>query len=115
MHHHRIDGGLLKQNDVAGKLSGEFFLAHGMAAVLDDDGFIVVLLHMRQRFRQDTGLILRADIHRQIDHGKVSFTRAGGDLAEGLADCTERGKYRGRKEAVLFLCVVPAQAGTQAS
>jgi hypothetical protein len=84
MHDHGIDRGLLQQDDVAGELLGEIFLAHGMAAVFDDDGFLVVLLHMRQRFGEDAGLILWADI-RQVDHGKFSFARAGKD-AEGLAD-----------------------------
>ena len=62
MHHHRIDRGLLQQHDVAGKGFGGFLGAHGMAAIFDDDGFLVILLHMRQRFRQDAGLIERADI-----------------------------------------------------
>ena len=64
MHHHRIDRGLLQQHDVAGKRLGGFLGAHGMAAIFDDDGFLVILLHMRQRFRQDAGLIERADILR---------------------------------------------------
>ena len=51
-------------HDVARKLPGKAFLAHGVAAILDDDGFLVILLHVRQRFRQDAGLIERADILR---------------------------------------------------
>jgi hypothetical protein len=46
------------------KAFGGFLGAHGMAAIFDDDGFLVILLHMRQRFRQDAGLIERADIRR---------------------------------------------------
>ena len=38
----------------------------------DDDGFVVVLLHVRQRFRQDAGLILWADGDRQIGHGGLA-------------------------------------------
>ena len=60
MHHHRVDGGLLQQNDVAGEFTRGFFLAHGVAAIFDDDGFLVVALHMRQRFGEDSGLLLRA-------------------------------------------------------
>ncbi len=76
MHDHGIDRGLLQENDVAGELLGEGFLAHGVAAIFNDDGFVVVLLHVRQRFGQNAGLILRADIG-QIDHGGFSLTRAG--------------------------------------
>ena len=60
MNDHRIDRGLLQKHDVAGELAGEVFFAHGVAAVFNDDGFLVVLLHMRQRFGQNAGLILRA-------------------------------------------------------
>ena len=61
MHHHRIDRGLLEQHDVAGKLAGDLLRAHGMAAVLDDDGLLVISLHVRQRLGQDARLIERAD------------------------------------------------------
>ena len=56
MHHHRIDGGLLEQHDVAGECLGDIFSAYGMAAIFDDDGFIVIFLHVRQCFRQNAGL-----------------------------------------------------------
>ncbi len=64
MHHHRIDGGLLQQNDVAGEGFREVFGAHGMAAIFDDDGFLVIPLHVRQRLGQDAGLIEWTDIWR---------------------------------------------------
>ena len=64
MHHHRIDGGLLQENDVARERLGEIFRAHGMAAIFDDDGFLVILLHVRQRLGQDAGLVERTDIGR---------------------------------------------------
>src|SRR5229473_3932018 len=35
-----------------------------MAAIFDDDGFLVILLHVRQRLGQDAGLIERTDIWR---------------------------------------------------
>ena len=53
-----------EQHDVAGKGFGSFLGADGVAAIFDDDGFLVILLHMRQRLGQDTGLIERADIRR---------------------------------------------------
>src|SRR3984885_9048905 len=62
MHHHRINGGLFQKNDVAGECFCEVFGAHGMAAIFDDDGFLVIFLHMRQRLGQGTGLIERTDI-----------------------------------------------------
>ena len=37
------------------KRFGDVLLAHGVAAVFDDDGFLVILLHMRQRFGQNMG------------------------------------------------------------
>ncbi len=79
MHHHRIDRGLLQQNDVAGERLGDVLGAHGMAAIFDDDGFLVILLHVRQRLGQDAGLIERTDVWR-VGHeaGLVSRTGWGG-------------------------------------
>jgi hypothetical protein len=69
--------GLLQQHDVAGELLGEIFVAHGVAAVFHDDGFVVVLLHVRQRLRQDAGLILRAvfDAAQMKSHGSAKSLR----------------------------------------
>ncbi len=68
-----------KQNDVARERLGEVFGAHGMAAIFDDDGFLVILLHMRQRLGQDAGLIERTDVWR-VGHeaGLVSQKGWGG-------------------------------------
>ncbi len=68
MHHHGIDRGLLEQHDVAGEIARGLFVAHGVAAIFYDDDFLVVLLHVRQRFRQDAGLRLRVDF-LQVDLG----------------------------------------------
>ncbi len=62
MHDHGVDRGLLQQHDVAGKGLGGLFRAHGVAAIFDDDGFLVIFLHVRQRLGQDAGLVERADI-----------------------------------------------------
>ena len=62
MHHHRIDGGLLQQHDVAGKAARRRLLPHGMAAIFHDDGLVVVLLHMGQRLREDAGGVERSDV-----------------------------------------------------
>src|SRR5207237_8943137 len=42
-------------------------LTHGVTAILDDDGFLVILLHVRQRLGQDAGLIERADFGHEAD------------------------------------------------
>src|SRR4051794_28158902 len=83
MHHHRIDRGLLEQHDVAGKILRGLLVAHGMAAILDDDGFLVILLHVRQRFGQDAGLVERGDFGHEADLaggilGPRSIRLAGG-------------------------------------
>ena len=57
VHHHRIDRGLLQQDDVAGEVARALLLAHGVAAVFDDDNLLVIALHMRQRLRQDARLL----------------------------------------------------------
>ena len=66
VHDHRVDGGLLHQHDVAGEAPGHLLLAHGVAAVFHHDDFLVVALHVGQRFRQDVGDIVRRDGHRGI-------------------------------------------------
>ena len=92
MHHHRIDSSLLQQNDVAGERLGEIFRAHGMAAIFDDDGFLVILLHMRQRLGQDAGLIERTDIWRVGHEAGLTVGRVGRFLAD----------WRARRKAALF-------------
>ena len=57
VHHHRIDGGLLQQHDVAGEIARRLLLAHGVAAVFHDDDFLVVALHVRQRLDEDARLV----------------------------------------------------------
>ena len=58
MHDDRIDRGLLEQHDVAGEFARHMLVAHGVAAIFDDDGFLVVALHIRQGFGQNAGLYL---------------------------------------------------------
>ena len=55
MHHDRIDRRLLQQHDVVGEFAGHIFGAHGVAAVFDDDGLLVIALHVGQRLGQHTG------------------------------------------------------------
>ena len=55
-------------------------VAHGMAAILDDDGFLVIFLHVRQRLGQDAGLVERADLG--VGHEPVS--RADGGCRAGF-------------------------------
>src|SRR6185312_15327955 len=53
-------------------------LAHGVAAVFHDDDLVVVLLHVRQRFRQDARLLLRVG-----GHGLLFTLPAGAALLAG--------------------------------
>ena len=82
MHHHRIDRGLLEQDDVAGEVARRLLLAHGVAAVFHDDDLLVVALHVRQRLGQDAGLRLRVDLgrfaHRFGLVGAGGSSRCGG-------------------------------------
>ena len=48
----RIDRGLLQQHDVAGEFARLILRAHGVAAVFDDDDFLVIALHIGQGFRR---------------------------------------------------------------
>src|SRR5664279_365026 len=61
VHHHGIDRGLFQQHHVAREIAGGFLMPHGMAAIFDDDDFLVIALHMRQRLRQDARLRLWID------------------------------------------------------
>src|SRR5205823_13409344 len=78
LHDHRIDGSLLQQNDVAREGFRNVFGAHGMAAIFDDDGFLVIPLHVRQRLGQDVGLIERTDIGRVGHEAGLVISRCGG-------------------------------------
>jgi hypothetical protein len=82
MDHHRIDRGLFEQHDVARERLGEVFGAHRVAAIFDDNGFFVVLLHMRERLGQDAGLLKRADI-RRVGHREGL---AAGKIGRVLSD-----------------------------
>ena len=58
--------------------------AHGMAAIFDDDGFLVILLHVRQRLGQDAGLVERADVWR-VGHEAGLVVREVGPVSIRLA------------------------------
>ena len=64
VHDDGVDRGLLQEHDVAGKGFRHVLGSHRVSAIFDDDGLLVIFLHMRQRFRQDAGLIERADFGR---------------------------------------------------
>ena len=66
VHHHGIDRGLLQQHHVPGEVAGGLLAAHGVAAILNDDGLLVVLLHVRQRFGEDARLVLGSDGHSWV-------------------------------------------------
>ena len=53
-----IDTGLFEQNHVTGEIPRNLVVAHGMAAIFDDDDCIVIAQHMRQGLHQYRGLLL---------------------------------------------------------
>ncbi len=65
-----------------------FLGAHGMAAIFDDDGFLVILLHVRQRLGQDAGLIERTDVRHVGHEGGLAVSGVG----RFLSDCRARRK-----------------------
>src|SRR3984957_15155373 len=79
-----------------------------MAAIFDDDGFLVILLHVRQRLGQDTGLIERTDIWR-VGHeagllvsgvGRFLYDwRAGRKACQSAVARMKRSEIRGRARA----------------
>jgi hypothetical protein len=46
----RIYSRLLQQHDIAGKCTRHLIVTHGVTAIFDDDGRLVVALHIGQRF-----------------------------------------------------------------
>mgnify|MGYP002653728774 CR=1 FL=1 len=76
MHHHRIDRGLLEQHDVARERARHLLVAHRVPAVLDDDGFLVIALHVRQRLGQDAGGV-EGIFHSAVIHGRSRGVRRG--------------------------------------
>ena len=55
VHHDRVDADLLEQHDVAGEQPRELGVAHGVAAVLDDEGAPGIAAHERQRLGDGPG------------------------------------------------------------
>jgi hypothetical protein len=84
MHHHRIDSGLLQQHDVARERARHVLVAHGVAAVLDDDGFLVVALHVRQRLGEDPGGVERI-CHAFVIHDRSREPLSAAVLADNRA------------------------------
>ena len=78
VHDDRVDRSLLQQNDIPRKFAGQIFRAHGVAAVFDDDDFFVVALHIGQRFGQDSGLLERRHVHRELLRPPLFSRRGGG-------------------------------------
>ena len=57
----RQHAGLAQQADVLRERPRQCLIAHGMAAIFDDDGALFVALHVGQGFGQDPGLIVCRD------------------------------------------------------
>ena len=59
VHNHRIHSHQFEHHDIAGKAGLEMGLGHGVAAILDDDSFVMKALDVRQRLGQDLRLECR--------------------------------------------------------
>ena len=57
VHHHGVHAHQLQQHHVLGEGFHQVALGHGIAAIFDDDGLVVETLDVRERFRQDVGLV----------------------------------------------------------
>ncbi len=68
------------------KLARRLLVAHGVAAVFHDDDLLVVALHVRQRFRQDAGLLLRVDLGRALLIARGSVECGGSAVKPVLPD-----------------------------
>jgi hypothetical protein len=53
MHHHRVEADQLHQHDVAGEPVFQMLVFHGVAAVLDHDGFAGETADVGQRFGEN--------------------------------------------------------------
>ena len=60
--HHGIEAHQLEQHHVLRKVRLQFRIGHGIAAVLDHDGFAVKLADVGQRLGQDLGLLTRSNV-----------------------------------------------------
>ena len=59
---------LFQQHHILGEILGSRRIAHGMAAIFDDDNLLIVALHVRQRLGQRLGL--RMDVRKgNLGHG----------------------------------------------
>src|SRR5262249_31398696 len=81
-----VDGRLFEQHDVACEVARHLLFAHGMAAVFDDDDFLVVALHVRQRLGENAGLVSGRDVHGSCSCGaRRAVVPAGATRRKGRA------------------------------
>ena len=67
MHDHRVHADLLEQGDIAAEHVGEMLFAHGVTAVLHDDGSPGIAAQERQRMGEDLGLLGRGLARRLLE------------------------------------------------
>ncbi len=63
MHDHRIDAGLFQHHNVAGESAGALLVTHGVAAIFDQNDFIIIALHMGQGLTENP-----ADLEIVVGH-----------------------------------------------
>lgn len=59
--HDRVHTGLFEKHYIAGEIAGDRFVAHGVAAIFDDDGAFRIALHIGQRLGQHRRPLVRGD------------------------------------------------------
>ena len=59
MHDDRLESDKLEQGDILDHAALQILIAHGAAAVLDNDDLAVEFLNIGERFNQHLGLLLR--------------------------------------------------------
>ena len=109
MHHDGVDADLAQQHDVAGEQAEQLLLAHGVAAVLDDEGGAGVAPHVGQRLAQRPRLLqplLTGVGCDRNDLGAVGTSCIAPDFRRGGRDCQPKvsPSERGRRQATVSDC-----------
>ena len=82
------------------KSRASVLLAHGVAAVFDDDGLLVVALHVRQRLRQDAGAARAGDRSWAFGHGDRRLWRCACERT----GASSRSRHRAASAIALAVC-----------
>jgi hypothetical protein len=56
MHDYRIDADIFHQDHIQGEIAFQLFIDHGVAAILDNNSFVIKFTNIRQRLNEHLGL-----------------------------------------------------------